>query len=430
MSLLWCERAWLGGEAVESGVVVEIEAGRIAAVTRSAMPPPGAEELRGLVLPGLANAHSHAFQRVLRGRTQRRRGSFWTWREAMFAAAGELTPDGYLELATATFAEMALAGITLVGEFHYVHHGPDGRPYENPNAMGEAVVAAAAAAGVRLTLLDTCYLHGGHDQPVDGFQRRFADRDVDAWMRRVEALEAGSTARVGAAAHSVRALRPEEVSAVAAWSQAAGAPLHAHVSEQRRENEECLAAYGRTPVELLAEAGCLETSFTAVHATHLTESDQRLLGSSESTCCLCPTTERDLADGIGPASRLAGAGARLALGTDSNAVIDMFEEARAMELDERLATETRVNQEPAALLRAATAGGYAALGWEGGSIEPGACADLCVVELGSVRLAGTEPDDPVPAVVFAAGATDVRDVMVDGRWVVRGGEHASVDVIR
>jgi formiminoglutamate deiminase len=427
--MLWCEHAWLGGEGVEDGVVLDIDGGRIGAVTRSADPPPGAEEVRGLALPGLANAHSHAFQRMLRGRTQRQRGSFWTWREAMFAATGELTPDGYLGLATATFAEMALAGITLVGEFHYVHHGPDGTPYADPNAMGEAVIEAAAAAGVRLTLLDTCYLHGGHDEPVEGFQRRFADADVDAWAQRVEALDATDTARVGAAAHSVRALRPEELGEVAAWARERTVPLHAHVSEQRLENEQCLAAYGRTPVELLAEAGCLETSFTAVHTTHLTDDDRRLLGSSGTTCCLCPTTERDLADGIGLASRLVQDGARLALGSDSNAVIDMFEEARAMELDERLATEHRVNQEPAALLHAATAGGYAALGWTGGTIEPGACADLCVVGLGSVRLAGAKQDDLVDSVVFAATSADVLDVMVHGRWIVRGGEHASVDVV-
>jgi formiminoglutamate deiminase len=429
VSVLWCERAWLGGEVVEDGVVVDVDGGRIRAVTRSADPPPGAEQVRGLALPGLGNAHSHAFQRRLRGRTQRQRGSFWTWREAMFAAAGELTPDDYLALATATFAEMALAGITLVGEFHYVHHGPDGAPYANPNAMGEAVIAAAAAAGVRLTLLDTCYLHGGHDEPIEGSQRRFADASVDAWIERVEALESSDIARVAAAAHSVRAVRPEELKEVAAWARERNVPLHAHVSEQRLENEQCLAAYGRTPVELLAEAGCLETSFTAVHTTHLTDDDRRLLASSATTCCLCPTTERDLADGIGRASRLAQEGARLALGTDSNAVIDMLEEARAMELDERLATERRVNQEPAALLRAATAGGYAALGWAGGTIEPGACADLCVVDLGSVRLAGARPDDLVDAVAFAGTAADVSDVMVDGRWIVRGGEHASVDVV-
>ena len=429
MSLLWCERAWLGGETVDSGVVLEIDGGRIRAVTRSAEAPPGAEQVRGLTLPGLANAHSHAFQRKLRGRTQRQRGSFWTWREAMYAAAGELTPDGYLDLATATFAEMALAGVTLVGEFHYVHHQPDGTPYADPNAMGEAVIAAAAAAGVRLTLLDTCYLHGGHDEPVKGFQRRFADASVGAWVERVEALDPTDTARIAGAAHSVRALRPDELNEVAGWARARDVPLHAHVSEQRLENEQCSSAHGRTPVELLADAGCLETSFTAVHTTHLNDSDRRLLASSATTCCFCPTTERDLADGIGLASKLAQDGARLALGTDSNAVIDMFEEARAMELDERLATESRVNQEPAALLRAATANGYAALGWAGGEIEPGACADLCVVDLGSVRMAGAEPDDLVPTVAFAGTAADVRDVMVDGRWIVRGREHASVDVI-
>jgi formiminoglutamate deiminase len=429
VSALWCEHAWLGGQTVDRGVVVDIDGGRIRAVTRSADPPPGAEQVRGLTLPGLANAHSHAFQRKLRGRTQRRRGSFWTWREAMYAGAGELTPEGYLGLATATFGEMALAGITLVGEFHYVHHGPDGTPYADPNAMGEAVIEAAAAAGVRLTLLDTCYLHGGHEEPVEGFQRRFADADVDAWVERVATLDSTATTHIAAAAHSVRALRPEELKQVAAWARERNTPLHAHVSEQRLENEQCLAAHGRTPVELLADTGCLDTSFTAVHTTHLTDNDRRLLASSGTTSCFCPTTERDLADGIGAASRLAEDGARLALGTDSNAVIDIFEEARAMELDERLATERRVNQEPAALLQAATAGGYAALGWGGGEIESGACADLCVVDLGSVRMAGARGDDLVDAVVFAGTAADVRDVMVDGRWIVRGGEHASVDVV-
>jgi formiminoglutamate deiminase len=295
--------------------------------------------------------------------------------------------------------------------------------------MGEAVIAAAAAAGVRLTLLDTCYLHGGHDQPVEGFQRRFADASVGAWVERVEALGSTATARVAAAAHSVRAVRPDELKEISGWARRRDVPLHAHVSEQQVENEQCLAAYNRTPVQLLADAGCLETIFTAVHTTHLTDDDRRLLGSSGTTCCFCPTTERDLADGIGSASRLAQEGAALALGTDSNALIDMFEEARAMELDERLATGRRVNQEPAALLRAATAGGYGALGWTGGAIEPGACADLCVVGLGSVRLAGARRDDLVDSVVFAGAAADVVDVMVDGRWIVRGGEHASVDVV-
>jgi formiminoglutamate deiminase len=425
---VWCEQAWLGGAGVEDSVWLAIDDGRIAEVRAGVEPPPEAERLAGVTIPGLANVHSHAFQRVLRGRTQRRRGTFWSWRDAMYEAAAALTPDAYVELATAVFGEMALAGITLVGEFHYVHHAPDGTPYADPNELGHAVAQAAAAAGVRLTLLDTCYLHGGIGVPVEGAQRRFADTDVDAWAARVDRLPVGDLLRVGAAAHSVRALVPEELGAVAAWAEAHATPLHAHVSEQRSETESCLAAYGRTPTALLHDAGCLGPRFTAVHATHLMGGDVRLLGESGSTCCLCPTTERDLGDGIGRASALAEAGAPLAVGSDSNAAIDLFEEARAIELDERLASEQRVLHDPAALLAAATRNGYAALGWTGGELAAGACADLVNVSLDSVRLAGTRPEDVVPALVFAAHPLDVRNVMVGGRWIVRDGAHVRLDV--
>lgn len=429
MTRLWLELAWLGGDTVEPGVLLVIDDGVIAEVGRADGPPAGSEPVHGLTLPGFANTHSHAFQRGLRARTQRQKGSFWTWREAMFAAADTLSPETYFQLAKAAFGEMVLAGITLVGEFHYVHHSPDGTPYADPNAMGEAVTEAAAAAGIRLTLLDTCYLHGGFNERPQGAQRRFADSGIDAWIERVEALRPGATVKVGGAAHSVRALRPAELKEIAAWARARQLPLHAHVSEQRRENDECLGTYGRTPVELLAESGCLDTSFTAVHATHVTDGDRRLLAASRVTCCLCPTTERDLADGIAPASELASDGLMLTLGTDSNALIDMFEEARAMELNERLSTERRVNQEPAALLHAATAAGYSALGWSGGSFEAGACADLCVIALDSVRLAGACREDLVSAVVFAAAPPDVRHVMANGRWIVRDGAHVSMDVV-
>lgn len=430
MTQLWLEHAWLGGEGVESGILLTVDqAGAISDVARAGEAPPDAEVVRGLTLPGLANAHSHAFQRRLRGRTQRQRGSFWTWREAMFDAADELTPETYLPLAAAVFAEMALAGITVVGEFHYVHHAPGGTPYADSNAMGEAVIEAARAAGIRLTLLDACYLHGGFREPPQGAQRRFADASIDAWLGRVEQLSPSKTVKIGGAAHSVRAVHPEELREMAAWARARAVPLHAHVSEQRRENAECIELNGGTPVEVLAEAGCLDTSFTAVHTTHLTDGDRRMLAASRVSSCFCPTTERDLADGIGGASALADAGVSLCLGTDSNAVIDMFEEARAMELNERLAGEQRVNQEPAALLRAATASGYDALGWNGGVLEAGTCADLCVVGLDSLRLAGARLEDLVPSIVFAAAPADVRHVMVDGSWIVRDGRHTSIDAI-
>jgi formiminoglutamate deiminase len=417
--LLWCELAWLGGDAAEPGVVLEVDDGRIASVSRSEVAPPDAETLPGLTLPGLANAHSHAFQRALRGRTQVGRGSFWTWREQMYELAGRLDPDSCFAISRACFGEMALAGITSVGEFHYVHHGPSGVPYDDPNAMGEAVLAAAAEAGLRITLLDACYLHGGID--------RFRDRDGLDWAERVEALREGPLARVGAAIHSVRAVDPEAAGVVAEW--AAGRPLHAHVSEQQRENDECLAAHGGTPAQVLFEAGALGADFTAVHATHLAEGDFDLLAAG--AVCLCPTTERDLADGIGPARRLADAGAALAVGSDSQAVIDVLEEARAIELDERLATGVRGQHTALELLRAATAAGHAALGWpEAGRLAPGALADLCVVSLDGVRLAGTPADAAVESLVFAGGAGDVRDVMVGGRWIVRGGAHVSLDVPR
>ena len=430
MSRHWCELAWLGAERAEPGLLIEVEGDRIASLTRGVgTPPDDAERLAGLTLPGFANAHSHAFQRALRGRTQGGQGSFWTWREQMYASIGSLDPDGYLALARATFAEMALAGITLVGEFHYLHRGPGGAPYLDANAMGDAVIQAAWEAGVRITLLDACYLHGGIGKQPDEVQQRFADRDAEAWVKRVDALQPGPHARVGAAIHSVRAVDPDSARIVAGWAASRSAPLHAHVSEQVAENDDCFSAYGATPTQILSEAGALSERFTAVHATHVNDADVALLGGAAAFCCLCPTTERDLADGIGPARRLREAGARLTLGSDSHAVIDMLEEARAVELDERLASGVRGQHRAYDLLRAAGGAGYESLGWpEGGRIEEGALADLTVVGLDSVRLSGTPVRNALESVVFAGAAPDVRDVMVGGEWIVRDGLHARIDV--
>ncbi|MBS1886547.1 MAG: formimidoylglutamate deiminase [Actinobacteria bacterium] len=426
---LWCEHAWLGGEEVTAGVVLAVEGERIVSVRTGAAAPEGAVVLPGYTLPGLANAHSHAFQRAFRGKTEVGRGTFWTWRERMYEAASRLDPESYRALARATFGEMALAGITGVGEFHYVHHGAGGAPYEDPNAMGAAVLAAAAEAGIRITLLDACYLHGGIGEELNETQRRFSDGTVERWVERVGALRAGPTARVGAAIHSVRAVDPGEAAAVAAWASERGAPLHAHVSEQPAENEACREAYGRTPTEVLADAGALATLFTAVHVTHPTDRDRELLGEAGATCCLCPTTERNLADGIGPASQLRGAGVRLAVGSDSQAVIDIFEECRAIELDERLATLERGNQGAASLLRAGTGEGQRAIGWpEAGEIGPGMLADLVNLEGGGVRLAGIAPESALSSIVFAAGAGDVTNVMVGGEFIVRDGAHVRLDV--
>jgi formiminoglutamate deiminase len=425
----WCTLAWLGGPRAEEGVVIEVEDGRIAAVSGARQSPPrDARRLYGLTLPGIANAHSHAFQRALRGRTQHGSGSFWTWREQMYAVAERLDPERYLAVARATYAEMALAGITTVGEFHYLHHGPGGTPYGDPNEMGRALIAAAADAGVRLTLIDCCYLHGGIGAPPEGAQQRFSDGSAEAWAERVNELDESDSARIGAAIHSMRAVDPDAAAVVASWARERDRPLHAHVSEQPAENEACLEAYGRTPTALLAGAGALDASFTAVHATHLDDGDVSLLGGAGACCCVCPTTERDLADGIGRMRRLVDAGASLSLGSDSHAVIDPFEEARAVELDERLASGERGHHSSAELMLAASAHGHACLGWpDAGRIEPGARADLVTVWLAGVQLAGSSPEHALDAVVFAGSGRDVVHVLVDGREVVVDGRHTTID---
>jgi formiminoglutamate deiminase len=422
------EWAWLAPErGMAERVLVEVEGDRIAAVTEGVDPPAGATRLAGVTIPGLANGHSHAFHRALRGRTHRAGGDFWSWRELMYQVAGALDPDGYLELATAAYAEMALAGICAVGEFHYLHHDPAGRPYADPNRMGEAVAEAAGRAGVRLTLIDTCYLRAGLDgRPLEGAQVRFGDGDAEAWAERAGAVAERPGLRVAAGIHSVRAVDEASMATVAAWAGERDAPLHLHLSEQRAENEACLAATGRTPAALASSAGVLGPRTTAVHATHLTDDDVALLGTTGTAVCLCPTTERDLADGIGPALALADAGSPLCLGSDSHAVVDLFEEARAVELDERLATGRRGNHRPADLLAAASEAGMAALGWDAGRLAPGHLADLVTVTLDSVRLAGARPAEAVDQLVFAATAADVTSVVVSGRQIVADARHLLV----
>ena len=442
-ALYWCELAWLGGPRAEAGVVIEVDGNRIASLAAGVRTrPEDAVPLAGLTLPALANAHSHAFHRVLRGRTHCGRGSFWTWRDLMYRAAARLDPDRYHRLARAVFAEMALAGIGVVGEFHYVHHRPGGGAYDDPNAMGRALVAAARDAGLRLTLLDTLYLHGGLDPGLDadtarGYrplrpeQARFSDGTAERWAERADGLAAavsGPAVRVGAAVHSVRAVDPASIKVAVDWARDRDAPLHFHASEQPAENEQCLAVHGRTPVEVIAEAGGLGPDTTLVHATHTTGRDRSLMGEAGTGCCLCPTTERDLADGTGPSAALTRAGAWLCLGSDSHATVDLLEEARTVELDQRAATGDRGVFGVEELAAMATAAGYRSLGWpDGGTLEAGALADFATVGLDSVRLAGTDDDNALAAVVFAATAADVRHLVVGGRAVVRGGAHTSID---
>jgi formiminoglutamate deiminase len=404
----WCENAWLPG-GVAAGVLIEVADGVITSVSTS--DSTDAQRLPGVVLPGFANAHSHAFHRALRGRTHGDGGTFWTWREGMYALASKLTPDSYLRLARAVYAEMAVAGVTCVGEFHYLH--------DRSNEMGEALRQAASDAGIRLTLLDTCYLAGGIDLPAQGVQERFTDGTASAWAARVGELRDDPMTRIGAAIHSVRAVPRASLEEVA--SAFPDRPLHVHLSEQPAENEACLAAYGLTPTELLHEAGALTPRTTAVHATHLSTKDIQLLGDSRTGACFCPTTEADLADGIGPARELVDAGSPLSLGSDQHAVIDPLLESRALEHGERLRTGQRGRFAPAELLTALT--NHASIGWpEAGRLEVGAPADFVAVRLDSVRTAGSLPEQ----VVLTATASDVAVVVVGGRVVALDGVHETL----
>jgi formiminoglutamate deiminase len=428
MTTYWCEYAELGAGRPQPGVRVTVDAGRIAAV-QVADAAPGDERLAGLVFPGFANAHSHAFHRALRGRTHDGSGTFWTWRERMYAVAARLDPDTYLALARATYAEMALAGVTCVGEFHYLHHPAGGGRYDDPNAMSEALVQAAADAGVRLTLLDACYLAGGLESgghlPLDDVQVRFSDGDADAWAARTALLRERPGLRVGAAVHSVRAVPADQLPTVV--QAATDRPLHVHVSEQPAENEACQACYGSTPTRVLEKAGALGPSTTAVHATHLTQDDFEALGRSGTTVCACPSTEADLADGVGPFRRLRDAGSPLCLGSDQHAIIDLIGEARLLETNQRLVTGGRGSFHRATLVDALTADGHRALGWpDAGHIAPGQRADLVAVRLDSPRTAGCAPGQ----VVMAASAADVHTVITDGRVVVADGQHVLGDVGR
>ncbi|GAB3596608.1 formimidoylglutamate deiminase [Microbacterium tumbae] len=427
MKAFWCEQAVIDGTIV-ADVRIRQEEGVIVSVQRGVEAVVGDAVLRGVVLPGLANVHSHAFHRALRGTTHADGGTFWNWRERMYAVSAALTPENYRTLARAVFAEMVSAGFTLVGEFHYVHGRPDGSPYDDAD-MERSLLAAAREAGIRITLLDALYLRGGltgrgETVPLSPEQRRFSDGSVTAWEARRERLSGSRTALIGAAVHSVRAVDAEDLAHVARSTR--GVPLHAHVSEQPAENEQVHAATGRTPTRCLADAGLLDEGFTAVHATHLSDADVALLGAARAGACFCPTTERDLADGIGPGRALHGAGARLCLGSDQHAVVDPFEEIRGLEMDERLASGERGRFSPAELLAAATSAGYRSLGWDGGSIDVGSVCDLVAVSPRSPRTAGVAAEQ----LWLAATGADVTDVVVDGRAIVKDGVHLLGDVGR
>jgi formiminoglutamate deiminase len=391
--------AWTGA-GFEDDVVVEVEEGLIRAVASGVAPADDMRRLGGVVFPGFVNTHSHVFHRLLRGHTSSEPGDFWSWRDAMYGVAVELDPDSYRAVAAATFREMIAAGFTSVAEFHYLHHQAGGRPYEDPNVMGDALVDAAAEAGIRLTVLDTCYLSAGFGEPPAGAQLRFADASAEAWAERVEAWHPPGQVTVGAAIHSVRAVDPASCAVVAEWAGAR--PLHVHLSEQKVENERSQETYAATPTQILAEAGALGPETTVVHATWVSPDDISLLARAGVTASICPTTERWLADGIGPSAELEAAGVTLGVGSDSQAVIDPFEEMRLLELHPRLVSGRTGHHDVASLIRAGT-------GRRG--LAEGQPADLVEIGTTTLRTAGV----PLDGLVFAATAADVTGVVARGR---------------
>lgn len=379
----------------------------------------------GLIMPGMASVHSHAFQRALRGRTQRRGGldDFWTWRAHMFRLCARLTPEIVFDLARFAFVELAMSGVTAVGEFHYLHHDRGGAPYADRLTMSEALIAAAREAGLRLTLIRAGYFRAGYGQTLAPGQDRFCDADVAAMLRDVDDLRSryatAADVRIAVAAHSTRACPRAHIQAIADYARRHTLPMHMHVAEQVREVNECLAEHGRRPVELLADLGVVDERFTAVHATHLAPHEAELLGAARSYVCICRGTERDLGDGAPDVAALVNAGARLCVGADSHCEPDAFAELRAVELDERTRSQARrVAADGGDLLVAAVQHGHASIGWAD-------AADDAVVHLRAddPSLAGAPDDALADAIVFGATPRAVDRVIVAGREIVCGGVH-------
>ena len=394
-----------------------------------------AHRLKGrAMLSGLVNGHSHAFQRVLRGRTEHRTSaehdSFWTWRENMYFAANRLSEEGIYHASRMAFLEMMLGGITTVGEFHYVHHASGGAAYENRNELALQVLRAARDVGLRIALLRTAYVRSGWGKPAEAEQSRFLTPQVHDFIVDTEALRAAvartenaGVAWVGVAPHSLRAVPLEYLLEVAAYASAQQLPVHMHVSEQPADVEACLGEYGMRPIELLDKNGLLESRFTAVHAIHVTGEEISMLSRAGATVCACPTTERNLGDGTVPADQLLSAGVRISLGSDSNVQINLLEDARELEYHLRMLKLERAVLTAKSLFACATEAGARSLGAPGGSLEIGRPADFFTVGLDDPSLAGADAVSLLSHIVFSAERSAVRDVAVGGKLVVRDGSH-------
>jgi formimidoylglutamate deiminase len=394
------------------------------------------------LLPGLVNAHSHAFQRTIRGRTERRSehtsDSFWTWREQMYAAANRLSPEDIYAASRMAFLEMALSGITAVGEFHYIHHAPDGSRYEDPNLLEREVIRAARDVGIRIALLRVAYARAGFQKEPNPQQVRFIEDEPESYLKSLEQLLTapelkGGEAWVGVAPHSVRAVPLDYLKTIVAYANERGLVVHMHVAEQTAEVEACIEEYGRSPVALLDTEGLLSERFTAVHAIHVTPKAVSALARAQANVCACPTTERNLGDGVVPVDAYFNACVPVSLGTDSQIQIDLLEDARELEYHLRLQRTARNILAPdketdeSALARrlfaCATTSGATSLGFDGGSFEPGAPADFFTVDLDDPSIAGSSPENLLTNVVFSLSRTAIKDVIVGGTRIVTDGRH-------
>ena len=445
MNRLYCpELLYSNGKFVSDAAVLVNESGKVlempqkldSTTTRIIYMPGRA------LLPGFVNTHSHSFQRLIRGKSESRITSgddFWSWRGTMYHAASQLSPQDVYDVARMAFLEMAYAGTTTVGEFHYLHNAPDGTPYEDPNTLAREVIAAARSVGLRIVLLRSAYLRSGFELPPDPGQTRFFE-PTRAFLDNIGPLMRenpnGSQVGFGVAPHSIRAVPLNDLKEIVEWSRAKKLPLHMHVSEQVAENAACVREYGLTPLELLDREQILSPDFTAVHAIHITPAEINMLAEANATICACPTSERNLGDGIFPADHAMAAGIRIALGSDSQAQIDPLEDARDLDYHLRLQQQKRaILDRPegkslsASLFECATIHGARSLGVPGGDLKPGDFADFFTIDLNDLSIAGHSGEDLLPIIVFSLNRSAIRDVVVNGKMILKDRKHLLRDEI-
>jgi formimidoylglutamate deiminase len=393
--------------------------------------------LRGkAILPGFANAHSHTFQRLIRGRTETRGvggDDFWSWREPMYRAALSMDTEDVYHVARMAFLEMVMAGTTTVGEFHYLHRAPDGSAYDDPNLLAKKIIAAAESVGLRIALLRVAYARAGYELAPHAGQARFYE-SPEEYLANTAALDmdlAGSErAWLGVAPHSIRAVPLKQIEEIVAWARERDLPIHMHAAEQTAELAACRREYGATPVALLAQRGLLSAKTTLVHAIHVGDGEIDALADAGTVICSCPTTERNLGDGIINAAKAAARGIRFAFGSDSQAQIDPLEDARELEYHLRLQIQKRAVMDEIdgmnlsqRLFQYATAGGAESLGFDSGVLAAGRPADFFAINLDDSSIVGSSAADLLTIVVFGLDRRAIRDVVVGGKHVYRDGSH-------